>query len=304
MDRDDDDEDRRAHERANDPANGAGTSTDETTAIATASTSMDAAAPHHVPNTPLEGERSGQESTGEVGARTEVGEGEDGGEKSLPDESSKRTEPASPPDEAKATRDQGLQPATSASARSASHNHPTGDAEMTDPPQLSKDPGDATGDDARCPDAPTEPPDKPEGTGGQKAETRVETRACIRCIRCTDSDGNKTCRPGQPDEPLDDTEGARVEEAEMSMLKAPRVVQESPDVDGDKERRPGWPDEPPDKPYGAPRNPDSVQVEPGGETEAKRDGSAAHECADAAADGRAEEAHGDVQDKAERSATC
>ena len=29
-----------------------------------------------------------------------------------------------------------------------------------------------------------------------------------------------------------------------------------------------------------------------------------HECADAETDGRAEEAHGDVQDKAERSATC
>ena len=59
VDRDDDDEDCRAHERVDDPAHGADTSTDKTTAIATASASTDAAAPHHAPNTPLEGERSG-----------------------------------------------------------------------------------------------------------------------------------------------------------------------------------------------------------------------------------------------------
>ena len=56
VDRDDDDGERRVHERADDSANGADTSTDETTAIATASASTDAAAPHHAPNTPLEGE--------------------------------------------------------------------------------------------------------------------------------------------------------------------------------------------------------------------------------------------------------
>ena len=56
VDRDDDNEDCRAHERIDDPVHGADTSTDETTAIATASASTDAAAPHHMPNTPLEGE--------------------------------------------------------------------------------------------------------------------------------------------------------------------------------------------------------------------------------------------------------
>ena len=59
VDRDDDDGGRRVHECADDSANGADTSTDETAAIVTVSMSTDAAAPHHAPNTPLEGEQSG-----------------------------------------------------------------------------------------------------------------------------------------------------------------------------------------------------------------------------------------------------
>ena len=136
-----------------------------------------------------------------------------------------------------------------------------------DPPQPSEDPGDATGDDERRPDAPTEPPDKP----------------------------------------LDEeVEGARVEgsEVETAMAEASRVVQESPDEDGSDERRPGMADEPPDEAQVESRGPDSVQVEPGGETEARRNGGVTHECADTGIDGMAEEAHGDVQFEAERSATC
>ena len=83
------DEDRRAHECADDPVNSVDTSTDETAASATASASIDAAAPHR--------------------------------------------------DEAEATQDQGYQPATSASAPSASH--PGEDAMMPDPPRPSEDPG-------------------------------------------------------------------------------------------------------------------------------------------------------------------
>ena len=140
---------------------------DETTAIATVSASTDAAAPHHAPNTPLEGERSGRELTGEVG------EGKDGGEKRLPDESSKPTEPASPPDEAKAIWDQGHHPTkTSVSALSASRDHQ--DAETTDPHRPSRDPADATGDDERRPDTPTEPPNMPEGTRRQWGDERAE----------------------------------------------------------------------------------------------------------------------------------
>ena len=201
--------------------------------------------------------------TGEVGARTEVGEGEDGGKKHLPDESSKPTEPASPPDEAKAIWDQGHHlTKTSVSTSSTSCDHQ--DTKMTDPHRPSRDPADAMGDDEHRPDAPTEPPNKPEGTRRRWGDERAET--------------------GVP---------------ELS-----RGVEESLGVDGNEEGRPGWPDEPPDKPYGAPHDPDSVQVEPGGETIAGRNRDIAHECADAAADVRAEEAHADVQDKAERSATC
>ena len=52
------------------------------------------------------------------------------------------------------------------------------------------------------------------------------------------------------------------------------------------------------------RDPTGAQVEPGGETNVEQDGSAAHEDADAMVDSMAEEAHGGVQDQAERSATC
>ena len=95
-----------------------------------------------------------------------------------------------------------------------------------------------------------------------------------------------------------------MEAVETRLLKASRGVEESPGVDGDKECRPGWPGETPDKPYGAPHDPNSVQVEPGGETVAGRNQDVAHGDADAGTDDRAEEAHGAVQDEAERSATC
>ena len=120
--RDDDDDDCRAHERANDPANSADTSMDETAASA----STDAATPHH--------------------------------------------------DQAKATRDQGHQSATSTSTPSASHDHPGEDAVTRNTPRPSEDPADATGDDEQRPDAPTEPPDMPEGMRRRGSQERVETR--------------------------------------------------------------------------------------------------------------------------------
>ena len=120
----------------------------------------------------------------------------------------------------------------------------------------------------------------------------------------TGDDSVETCRPADPDEPHDEVEGTRVEAVETAMLEALRGIQEDPGKVVDEDCRPGMPDEPPDKPDGAPHDPEYVQVEPGGETAVERDGSAAHECADAAADDRAEEAHGAVQDEAERSATC
>ena len=149
------------------------------------------------------------------------------------------------------------------SAWSAPHNHPE-DAVTTDPPRPSEDPADAMGDDEHRPDAPTEPPDMPEGMRRRGTWERVEKR----------------------------------------VSGASRGVQEDLGVDGDEERRPGWPDEPPDKPYGAPRDPDRVQAEPGGKTAVEQDGSAAHEDADATIDGRAEEAHSTVQVEGENTKRC
>ena len=276
---------------------------DKTTAIATASASTDTAAPHHAPNTPLEGERSGRELTGDVGARTEVGEGKDGGEKRPPDESSKHMEPASPPDEAKATRDQGNQPTTSVSTRSAPRDHSDEDASMRNPPQPSEDPGDATGNDERRPDAPTELPDKPEGRRGRRGKTRVFEASRER-MGSTGDDSVEMCRPEKPDKPNHEVEGARVDEVEMRWSKALRGVEESPDEDGSDECRPGMPDEAPDEPSHETLDPSTVQVEPGGETAVEQDRSAARTDADAMIDDRAEEAHDAVQDEAERSATC
>ena len=264
-----------------DPAHGADTSTDETTAVATASTSTDTAAPHHMPSTPLEGERRGRTTTGDTGAD----------------------------DHAEASWDQGHQPTTSASTPSALRDHPGEDAMTTDPPRPSEDPADATGDDECRPDAPTEPPDMPEGMRRRGIQEWVETRVSgvLRVgAEGTGDDGIKTRWPEKPNKPNHKVEGARVEAVETRLLEVSRDVKESPDMDGDKERRPGWPNEPPDKPYGASRNPTEVQVEPGGETIAGRNGDATHECtdSDAVADDRAEEVHGAVQVEGENAKRC
>jgi hypothetical protein len=150
---------------------------------------------------------------------------------------------------AKATRDQGQPTETSASARSASRDHPDDDAKSTNPCRPSRDPADATGDDERRPDAPTEPPDMPEGTRGRGSRERVETRV------------------------------TRVSESS-------RDVDEDPGEVGGEERRPGVPDEPFDEPNVEPRDLQSVQVEPGGDTEAERNRCATLESADAEIDGR------------------
>ena len=66
----------------------------------------------------------------------------------------------------------------SASARSASCDHPLAaeDAEPRNPTRLPEDPGNATDDDARYPDKPTEPPDDAESTRVRGGEERVEER--------------------------------------------------------------------------------------------------------------------------------
>ena len=61
---------RATHERLDNPANGAETSTDETAATATASASTDAATPHLVHSASPAGEQVGQQTTDDVEART------------------------------------------------------------------------------------------------------------------------------------------------------------------------------------------------------------------------------------------
>jgi hypothetical protein len=136
-------------------------------------------------------------------------------------------------------------------------------AETTDPPRPSEDPADTTGDDERRPDGPTEPPDKPEGARGRRGEARVETR----------------------------------------RSKASREVEGGAGDDDDEERRPGKPDEPSNEPVIEPRDPKDVQVEPGGETEAKRSEPATLESADAEIDGRVVGTRRDAQVKVESAQT-
>ena len=104
----------------------------------------------------------------------EVGEGKDGSEKCLPDKSRKPVEPTSPPDEAKATQDQGDQSMTSVSARSALCDHPAETEMTTDPARPLEDLADMTGDKEHHPDKPTKLPDKPESMAWHGNEQSVE----------------------------------------------------------------------------------------------------------------------------------
>ena len=154
-------------------------------------------------------------------------------------------------------------PSLPARALSAPRGHPGKDAERTAPPRSSEDPADVTGDDEHRPDAPTEPPNKPKGTRGRRSQERVETRA----------------------------------------LRALREVEEDLGKDSDEQRRPQRPDKPPGEPRVESGGPIDVQVEPGGKTDVKRNGSAAHKDADAVADGRAVEALWEAQAEAESAET-
>jgi hypothetical protein len=79
------------------------------------------------------------------------------------------------------------------------------------------------------------------------------------------------------------------------VVSASRSVEEGAGEDVDEERRAGRPDEPPDRPYVETREPKDVQVEPGGETEAERNGCATLESADTEIDGRVVGTCRDVQ---------
>ena len=165
------------------------------------------------------------------------------------DETSRVETTTTTPDQAKATRDQGQTPVTtSASARSASRDHPSDMETTTDPSRPSEDPADATGDDERRPEEPTEPPDKPEGMGWRGSKQRVG-------------------------------------EVELRVSRVSTEGAETAGDNGDEELRPGKPEEPPDRPQVESTEPADIQVEPGGGTDAERNGSVAHESADAGVDG-------------------
>jgi hypothetical protein len=127
---------------------------------------------------------------------------------------------------------------TSASARSASHDHADGDAKRTDPPSRpSRDPEDTPGNDERRPDAPTEPPNKPEGTRGQRSRERVETevtRALRDRTEGIGEGGDEPRRLDKPSEPLDEeVEGARVGEGETGVEGDRSAVREDADATAD-----------------------------------------------------------------------
>ena len=154
------------------------------------------------------------------------------------------------------------------------------------------------GDDKRRPDAPTEPPDIPEGTKGPGSQEWARLRASEvprGSTEGTGDDGVETCRPAKPGSQDDEVEGTRVEAVETAMSEALRGIEECPGEVSDDENQPRTPKEPSGKPQVKMPDPDDIQVEPGGETGVERDGSAVHNDVDAADNGRAEEALQEAQ---------
>ena len=140
-----------------------------------------------------------------------------------------------------------------------SKDHPDEDGGPTNPTRLSSDPGDATGDDERRPDTPTDPPDQSEGTRGRGGEERVES-------------------------------------SELRVSRAPNDVQEGLGENIDEECRPRRPGEPPNE---ARNPTDVQVEPGGKTGEVKRNGCTAHDDADAEVDGEVADTHRDVQNEVE-----
>ena len=152
----------------------------------------------------------------------------------------------------------------SISTQSASCNHPAEMETTTDPVRLLEDLADAMGNKEHHPDEPTKLPNKPEGTGWHGNEQSAEGVQSRVSIEGTES-------PGEV---------------------------------GDDENWPGKFKKPLNEPQVEFQGPTGVQVEPGGETTVKPDGSTMHEDMDATTNNRAEEAHRDMQDEVEKLVTC
>ena len=140
----------------------------------------------------------------------------------------------------------------------------------------------------------------------EAAGDEVKDGAVNELARMMNDESRPSKDPGDTtgdDEPTersnDRVEGVRVEAVETAMSKVSRSVEEGPGKVVDEERRPGTPDEPSGELRVESRDPTGVQVEPGGETTVEPDGSVMHKRADAGANDRAEEVHGDVRVKVE-----
>ena len=142
-----------------------------------------------------------------------------------------------------------------ASARCESHDHPDSgeNAEMKNSPRPLEDPGDATDDGARHPVKPTEPPDNAGSARVRDGEERVDAR-WSRVSEAPRGRTDEMVRPGSNAGARTDSEGDE---------DVPWSIQDDPEDPGDSaDRR------------------DGIEVEPDGETEARRSRSIAHEDAD------------------------
>lgn len=81
---------------------------------------------------------------------------------------------------------------------------------MTDPLRPLEDPADVTSNNKCHPDKPTEPPNKPEGTGWQdgkwsiekvKSRKREVSRVSIKGTEAVDDNSDEECQPRKPNEP-------------------------------------------------------------------------------------------------------
>ena len=122
-------------------------------------------------------------------------------------------EPRERPDTAKPGAPRGpgthLHHPTAATTWSVSRSHPGEDAGTRNSPPLSEDPADTTDDEKHCPDGPPDPPDQRMGTRRRGGKLRVESEVSRSSRADGSGTGNSSVeahRPGKPDEQPDKVE--------------------------------------------------------------------------------------------------
>jgi hypothetical protein len=100
----------------------------------------------------------------------------------------------------------------------------------------------------------------------------------------TGEDGDETRRPEKPNYSTDEDECARVGEVESVESNMSRDVEEGAGADDDEERRAGSPRSPHEG-YSESGDPGDKQVDPGGDTDVKRNEGVAPENGDTATNG-------------------